>query len=205
MTMIFTDENNRIKMIHYKPEKLSEERQSEGYEVEEIPEKPSTDRGERAIAYYDEDKEEVYYEIEKRKLSREEKRDQYLETLAKITTGDKIRADELSSENIVELVELYPKWKTDKEYKENDLVTYKGEMYEVIQDHTSQEDWLPNESDSLYTNKLPDDVVAKWVQPTGSHDAYDKGDQVKYNGETWESEIDDNVWEPGIEGWKKVE
>lgn len=34
---------------------------------------------------------------------------------------------------------------------------------------------------------------------------YQTGDKVTYNGATWISTIDNNVWEPGVYGWTKVE
>ena len=40
----------------------------------------------------------------------------------------------------------------------------------------------------------------EWVQPTGAHDAYAKGSQVTHNGERYISQIDANVWEPGMFG-----
>ncbi|MGJ4148895.1 hypothetical protein ACN4DY_07710 [Corynebacterium macclintockiae] len=48
--------------------------------------------------------------------------------------------------------------------------------------------------------------VAPYKQPVGSHDAYKKGDKVTFNGDTWESTIDNNVWSPSTypQGWKKV-
>lgn len=46
----------------------------------------------------------------------------------------------------------------------------------------------------------------EWVQPTGGHDAYKKGDRVTYNGKVYESVIDANVWAPDVypQGWKVV-
>lgn len=43
-----------------------------------------------------------------------------------------------------------------------------------------------------------------FVQPTGAHDAYQTGDIVKYNGQLYESTIDNNVWSPDTypQGWK---
>ena len=35
-----------------------------------------------------------------------------------------------------------------------------------------------------------------YVQPTGAHDAYKKGDRVLFNGVVYESTIDGNVWTP---------
>ena len=45
--------------------------------------------------------------------------------------------------------------------------------------------------------------IPVWVQPTGAHDAYQKGDQVSHNGDTWTSTVAANVWEPGAYGWTK--
>lgn len=46
----------------------------------------------------------------------------------------------------------------------------------------------------------------EFVQPTGGHDAYKKGDRVTYNGKVYESVIDANVWAPDVylQGWKVV-
>ena len=47
----------------------------------------------------------------------------------------------------------------------------------------------------------------EWEQP-GSTNGYSKGDKVTHNGKTWESLVDNNVWEPGVIGteslWKEV-
>ncbi|NLW06318.1 MAG: sugar-binding protein, partial [Pseudomonadaceae bacterium] len=32
--------------------------------------------------------------------------------------------------------------------------------------------------------------------PTGAHDAYNKGDKVIFEGEVYESTIDNNTWSP---------
>ena len=53
----------------------------------------------------------------------------------------------------------------------------------------------------------PSEDVPDWVQPTGAHDAYQKGDKVRYNGNVYESLIDGNVWSPDAypAGWQKLE
>lgn len=44
--------------------------------------------------------------------------------------------------------------------------------------------------------------AAAWVQPTtGAQDAYSAGDEVTHGGKTWVSDVDGNVWEPGVYGW----
>ena len=50
----------------------------------------------------------------------------------------------------------------------------------------------------------PQPEAQPWKQPTGGHDAYKKGDKVTHNGKTWVSNVDANVWEPGVYGWEEV-
>ena len=50
-------------------------------------------------------------------------------------------------------------------------------------------------------------AVLEFIQPTGAHNAYSKGDKVTYNGKVYESVIDNNVWSPDAypAGWSVVE
>jgi hypothetical protein len=41
----------------------------------------------------------------------------------------------------------------------------------------------------------------EWIQPKGAHDAYSKGSKVAHREKVWISNIDANVWEPGVSGW----
>lgn len=45
-----------------------------------------------------------------------------------------------------------------------------------------------------------------FVQPTGAHDAYNKGDKVIFEKKTYVSTIDGNVWSPSVypAGWEVV-
>ena len=55
------------------------------------------------------------------------------------------------------------------------------------------------------TNAPADAEVVEWKQPTGGHDAYARGDRVKYaDGKIYESVIDGNVWSPDVypAGWQ---
>jgi len=47
-------------------------------------------------------------------------------------------------------------------------------------------------------------VVAEWMQPAGGHDAYQTGHRVTYQGSTYESTINANVWAPDVTGWDLV-
>lgn len=47
-----------------------------------------------------------------------------------------------------------------------------------------------------------------WVQPTGAHDAYSIDSVVSHKSKTWQSLVDDNVWEPSESNptlWKEIE
>ena len=61
--------------------------------------------------------------------------------------------------------------------------------------------WVPGVSG--WREVVEEGGVPMWVQPTGAHDAYQKGDQVSHNGNTWTSTVDANVWEPSAYGWTK--
>ena len=47
--------------------------------------------------------------------------------------------------------EFYPEWATDETYPVGYKLLYGGELYKVIQAHTSQPTWTPDISPSLYT------------------------------------------------------
>lgn len=115
-------------------------------------------------------------------------------------------AASLSDEEALGGVELFPKWDMDnKEYKVNDRVSYNGVLYKCLQAHTSQSTWTPTDAASLWAKVLiPDpEVIPEWEQPDSTN-PYMAGDKVTHNGKTWQSDIDNNVWEPGIYGWSEI-
>lgn len=117
-----------------------------------------------------------------------------------------IRVDELSEEELLDMIDLYENYEVGKFYKIDDIFKHENKLYKVIQDHTSQEDWIPSELPALYLNMMPENVIPEWVQPTGAHDAYNIGDKVIYEGKVYESIIDGNIWSPldYLQGWKLI-
>jgi len=105
----------------------------------------------------------------------------------------------------LDAVELFPNWKTDIEYEAGDRVRYEDTLYKCLTAHTSQSTWTPPDSPSLWV-RVDDPHVEwpEWVQPTGSTDAYMAGDKVSHNNKHWISDVDNNVWEPGIYGWTET-
>lgn len=110
----------------------------------------------------------------------------------------------------LQYTELFPAWDSSGiAYKGNDRVRYNGTLYKVVQDHISQADWTPDVAPSLFARVLIPEtsVIPEWTQPDSTN-AYSIGDKVSRNGKTWESVVDNNVWEPGVVGaeslWKEI-
>lgn len=116
-------------------------------------------------------------------------------------------------ENMMEVASVFPKYQVGKAYKVKEVFSY-GEnavgdpqLYQVLQAHTSAEQWTPDTAASLYKKiGVTEDGYPEWVQPLGASDAYDTGDRVSYNGVIYESTIDGNVWAPDAypAGWKEA-
>ena len=111
----------------------------------------------------------------------------------------------MTDEQILNYPDFVEKWRPNKKYKKDKRLEYNGVIYKVITPHTSQANWTPGTASSLYTKVLiPDsNVIPEWEQPESTN-PYAKGDKVTHNGKTWESEVDNNVWEPGVYGWNEV-
>lgn len=114
-------------------------------------------------------------------------------------------AQNLLDEDALEAVQLFPLWKADVEYTVGQRVRYNEVLYSVLTAHTSQADWTPEVAPSLFAKVLiPDEnVIPEWEQPDSTN-PYKKGDKVSHNGKIWESQIDGNVWEPGVVGTESL-
>lgn len=120
-----------------------------------------------------------------------------------------VQSANLPDDQAMEVADLYPEWVAMKAYVVDEIVKYgvnadgETQLYKVIQAHTSQEDWKPDVTASLYKAiGFTDDGVSIWTQPLGSHDAYAKGDVVSFEDQLWISTVDGNVWQPGVYGWE---
>lgn len=73
------------------------------------------------------------------------------------------------------------------------------------QGHTIQADWAPDKAVSLFSLAAnPVEEWPEWIQPTGAHNAYPVGAKVTHAGKRWINEHPDNVYEPGVYGWRWV-
>ena len=118
-------------------------------------------------------------------------------------------AENLDDEEAEKNPNVFPKWEIGVEYKKDFKLRYNDVTYKVLQDHTSQEDWTPDTAVSLYVKvhkQEPTDEYPLWIQPSGAHDAYSKGDKcsLPYHERFYISNVDNNVWSPEVYGWDEV-
>ena len=110
-------------------------------------------------------------------------------------------------------------------YNIGDIVSYNGKLYKSI---INANVWSPDvysagweeytESTSggdsgetggggtTESETPPTETIPDFVQPTGAHDAYKRGDKVKFEGKIYESLIDANTYSPSAypAGWKEM-
>lgn len=100
-------------------------------------------------------------------------------------------------------------------YMKDECVLENGEVYVCLVDNNVYSPSAYPDNWKLYTETEdepvtpepepePEPTYSEWIQPSGSHDAYNSGDIVTHNGKTWKSNTDGNVWEPGVYGWDEV-
>lgn len=120
-------------------------------------------------------------------------------------------AQTLDDTQALEVATVFPAWEANRSYAVGEIVSYgvntagDPQLYKVVQAHTSQADWLPSGTPSLYDAMgLDERGYPVWSQPSGAHDAYNAGDIVNYNGTLYKSLIDGNTWSPEAypAGWE---
>lgn len=111
----------------------------------------------------------------------------------------------LTDEQALEVPIFVPAWVVGRLYKVGERVQHKGVLSKCLIEHTSQADWAPDVAPSLWAKVLtdPSGAVLPWEQPESTN-PYMAGDRVTHDGKTWQSTLDNNVWEPGVYGWVEV-
>lgn len=111
----------------------------------------------------------------------------------------------LDDRSASEVPELFPAWQADTAYAAGDRRRYGDTLYKCLIAHTSQSDWTPDVSPSLWARTDdPGEEWPEWVQPTGATDAYPMGAKVSHKGKHWISILDHNPYEPGVYGWEEA-
>lgn len=100
------------------------------------------------------------------------------------------------------LEDFPPKWNQPRgahdAYENRFQVFHNGKIWESI---IKSNVWEPGVSGWIEITGTGDVQVPAWIQPTGSHDAYQKDASVSHASKLWNSTLDSNVWEPGVYGW----
>lgn len=116
-----------------------------------------------------------------------------------------VAAESYDDATAAEYPELYHTWDPTAAYSIDTRVRYQNALYKCLQAHTAQTDWTPTTAPSLWAKVLISDpeVVPEWEQPDSTN-PYMQGDKVTHNGKIWVSDVDNNVWEPGVYGWTEA-
>ncbi len=105
----------------------------------------------------------------------------------------------LSDEQALNNIVLFPLWSEKSvSYAVGDRVRHNSRLYKVIQAHTSQADWYPEAVPALFSVIS----IAEWQSGV----SYAKDAKMTYQGKTYVSLIDNNVWSPTDypAGWQEV-
>lgn len=91
-------------------------------------------------------------------------------------------------------------------YAKGDVVTHDGKTWTNL---INVNVWEPGVSGWREESKVSEDgettTYPEWKQPQ-AHEVYMSGDKVSFQGDTWESVMDNNAWSPEThpQGWKKL-
>ena len=129
-----------------------------------------------------------------------------MEEVSQMIITKQINGLTVDDNTALRMSEFYPEWAAGQAYAAGYKVQYGGKLYKCIQAHTSQAGWEPENAASLWTEVLAGQdgtAIGEWVQPDSTN-PYMRGDKVNYKGKLYESEVDNNVWEPGVYGWVEI-
>lgn len=117
-----------------------------------------------------------------------------------------IRVDELTADELVELMDIYPKWETlltpePQKAVLNKLYRYENRLYKVRTEHMVQADYTPDITPSLYWLYYPEGVTPEYIEGR----PYSINDKIIFDGKVYTSLENNNVWNPTTksDAWKE--
>lgn len=114
-------------------------------------------------------------------------------------------AEMIDDVTIAENDDLFCVWDENWTGRARSIVKEDGVLFRSIHNVGPGQNTKPSETPSMWTRiGAPGDEWPPWSQPLGAHDAYPQCAQVTHNGVRWTSDLDGNVWEPGVFGWTRV-
>ena len=125
-------------------------------------------------------------------------------------TRSMIRIDELTESELADMIDLYPEYKPEHEYKAGEIIKHDGKLHEIRQAHTTQADWIPADLLALYRPILPTDVVAEYDPDRGlSANPFQVSEKMIWtDGKVYESiHPTPHAWSPEEypQAWKLIE
>ena len=136
-------------------------------------------------------------------LGRAARRAESAQAVAEIMFVKMAQEQQLDETTIAEYPDLFVQWDENFRGKAGSIVQDEGGLYRSIHDvNDAGQNRKPSETPSMWTRiGNPLEEFPEWVQPIGAHDAYAKGAKSTHGGKKWVSDVDSNVWEPGVYGW----
>jgi len=129
-----------------------------------------------------------------------DKLDELRDKVAKKIEDSNGAAQEEEARGQYKIRDKYEPFEAGLEVKRHQKLYWEGLLWRVETSHTTQDNWTPDVSPSLFTEVAPPGVVRLWQQPTHAENAYKTGDRAKWpkgDPKVWESTIDGNTTEPG--------
>jgi hypothetical protein len=113
------------------------------------------------------------------------------------------RSRTLSDAAVLENRTMFEPWLPGLPVLKDAVYTYGDGLYRVVQAHTTQADWQPDNALNLFTRIAAPDEIPDW-----SAGSWSLGAVVRHKTLTWQSMVPNNVWEPGAPGvydniWKQ--
>lgn len=112
----------------------------------------------------------------------------------------------LTDEEANEFSLLFEEWSPSGVYKIGDRIRYNGVLYKCLEDNNATMETPPSIIPSVWTEIFAEAVseeIPVWEQPKEGN-GYADGDRVIHNDIIYISQVDNNIWEPGIAGTESL-
>ena len=118
-----------------------------------------------------------------------------------------LELDDLKTKKKLVNIKKYDETIAIKEQELNAIKLLRSDEIQRDLDYQQEIDFLERIFDKY--DRLESEIdqeILEFIQPTGYHNEYSKGDKVYFGDKIYQSEIDNNVWSPVSypQGWKEV-
>ena len=153
------------------------------------------------LSNFEEAIDETVSDVLRNKMEDMQKKEESLTKVAKVV-ANQVTDDAIA----LQIQEFYDEWDVNINVTVGQYIRHEDVLYKVLTAHTTQANWTPSNTPSLFAKVLIDptgETVLEWEQPDSTN-PYMKGDKVTYGGKTYTSIIDNNIWAPDVYGWEVI-